>query len=187
MQRKLPGICGILASVIAFVAISLSIHMHPWFSWRGNALSDLGALGVPYNTIFNMGLIITALVSLVFVSGLPEIIKDKISRAGILFFVISIVFLLGIGIFPEGTSLHGSVSVAFYTFATVSLVLIGIGLMWKRSERKYGLFTLLLLGTALFLCFGFSWSAIAIPESIGAGAIGIWSIVFGLRILYERT
>ncbi|RLF94442.1 hypothetical protein DRN45_03380 [Thermococci archaeon] len=186
MQRKFLGICGILAPVIAFIAISLSIYMHPWFSWRENALSDLGALGVTYNTIFNMGLIVTALVSLIFASGLPKITKDKIGRAGNLFFVISIVFLLLIGIFPESTSPHKSVSVAFYTFATVSLVLIGIGLMRKRSERKYGLFTVLLLGTALFLCFGFSWPAIAVPEIIGAGAIGIWSIVFGLRILYGQ-
>jgi hypothetical membrane protein len=52
------GICAIL---VLYGSIFLSISRAPWFSWTENALSDLGNLRYETAPIFNLGLLTTGL------------------------------------------------------------------------------------------------------------------------------
>jgi hypothetical membrane protein len=57
--RGLIRYSGIIAVILAWVVIAVSISVNPWFVFTKNAFSDLGG---PYATdpwIYNYGLIIT--------------------------------------------------------------------------------------------------------------------------------
>lgn len=182
---KIAGLCGILAPIIALVFISISIFLHPWFSWTENALSDLGALGTSYNFVFNLGLIITGITFLLFVTGLPELLNRAISRVGVWILALSALSLTAIGIFPSGTSPHGNATIGFYSFAAIALLLIGGDLTLEHNNRGWGVITLLLVLTGLLAALAFPWSSAAIPETIGALVLSVWGILFGARLLYR--
>ena len=63
---RIAGLCGVLGPVLAFVFISVSVVLHPWVSWVENALSDLGALGVSFSFVYNVGLVVTGFVFVLF-------------------------------------------------------------------------------------------------------------------------
>ena len=39
---KISGLSGILLPVLMIVLLYLALQQSPWFSWTGNAISDLG-------------------------------------------------------------------------------------------------------------------------------------------------
>ena len=187
IPARTAGMCGILGPLIAFGAIAASIHLHPWFSWADNALSDLGALGTSYNTIFNLGLVASGIAGLIFTLGLPRLVSRRAGLVGVAVFGFGMISLILIGVFPSGTSPHGLVSVAFYGLSLLGLVILGVDQLRGRSERAWGAFILSILALALaavkFLSIIPYDLGAAIPEIIGAIAILEFSLVFGARLL----
>ena len=56
-MRRWYELLGVAGSIIAFIAIAVSIHLSPWFLWDSNALSDLGhVFHSDVASIFNLGL-----------------------------------------------------------------------------------------------------------------------------------
>ncbi|MEA1904667.1 MAG: DUF998 domain-containing protein [Candidatus Hadarchaeota archaeon] len=187
ISARTAGLCGILGPLIAFGAIATSIHLHPWFSWADNALSDLGATGTSYNMVFNLGLIAAGIAGLVFMLGLPRLVSRRAGLAGVIILGAGMISLILIGVFPSGTSPHGPVSVSFYALSLVGLVVLGVDQLRERSERAWGAFILSIVGLAL-AAIGFCNTipyelGAAIPEIIGAIAILEFSVVFGARLL----
>jgi len=60
---------AVVAAVVAFGAILTATLVAPWFSWTGNALSDLGHHDRATATVFNGGLMAAGLVGAVFPYG----------------------------------------------------------------------------------------------------------------------
>ncbi len=187
ISARTAGLCGVLGPLIALGAIAASIHLHPWFSWADNALSDLGATGTSYNVVFNLGLIAAGIAGLVFTLGLPRLVSRRAGLAGVAIFGAGMISLILIGVFPSGMSPHGAVSVGFYALSLVGLVVLGVDQLRERSERAWGAFILSILGLALaaiVLCNTIPYNlGAAIPEIIGAIAILEFSVVFGARLL----
>ena len=79
------------------------------------ALSDLGVVGGATSVLFNTGLIISALLTLAFGSGLFKLLQEKPpGKIGVFVFLLDALALLAIGDFPENVKpLHYSASVAF--------------------------------------------------------------------------
>ena len=73
---------GLIALATGLLTIILAISMNPWFSLERNALSDLGALGIPNNYVFNTGLMITSIFMLTYSIYLVSIINNKIGIIG---------------------------------------------------------------------------------------------------------
>ncbi|MHA1505798.1 MAG: DUF998 domain-containing protein [Candidatus Asgardarchaeia archaeon] len=182
--RKL-SIFGILLPIVAFGSIGLAIYTHPWFSFTRNALSDLGAIWVPDNYIFNLGLIATGLMGIPFFFALFYYFDGPIGKLGSIVFFIAILSLISIGLFPEGTSMHYLVSVSFFMLSLVALLMMSISLMMK--SRKLGLFLFfeMLFSAALSLIP--RWPAIAIPETIGSIGICVWVATFSINIIEEKN
>lgn len=62
---------GIFSIVVLYSSIFASIHVSPWFKWTENALSDLGNLSHNSAPIFNLGLLISGLLIILYsVKGL---------------------------------------------------------------------------------------------------------------------
>ncbi len=110
---------GVIAIMIGWVTIIISISLHPWFSLYDNALSDLGAIWVSSNSVFNVGIMMASFFALAYGCNLTLKLKRPLGRVGGAFFCLSSVFLMLVALFPEGTKPHYAVSVAFFPVAHI--------------------------------------------------------------------
>lgn len=182
---KLFGVSGILAPVVGFTMIFLAIRTAPWFSWTGNALSDLGVEGLTA-AVFNGGLVMTAAVMMTFSLSINEVTKgDIVGQAG---FVLSLAvagFLMGIGVFPETAgAIHYYLSVAF--FASLPLCTLVLAAYMARNNMKKLSIISAVAGVISALVWIPHWSAVAIPEALSSLAFGVWSTVFGVWMITRK-
>lgn len=198
MILRLAGTCGILAPIIAFTCIGLSILYSPWFSWTDNWLSDLG--GIPgeksiwasrgiVSILFNFGLIVAGILGICFVIGLrkSDMLDTQLGRVGTVFLFLGACALIGIGIFPETTGvLHTYFSIASFFMVSFSLLFIGPALIGS-SEKALGWFTIILLVIALVSVPLFlipkPWGSNAVAEMFPIAAISIFALIFGIKML----
>jgi len=174
---NLYGKFGIIAPLVGFLVILAAVLSAPWFNWWTNALSDLGVEGLSA-TIFNNGLKLTAFLMVIFSLGIKEIADDdKIGLAGFVLFLLGSMALLGIGVFPEGTSLHYPFSVAFFVIMPISIWVIGY-FMIKGGLGNLGKISIV-LGVAAAIIWIPGWDGVAIPEAISALAYAIWAQMLG--------
>jgi len=184
---KVAGLCGVIGPVIMLTFIFLAISYSPWFSWKENALSDLGVDGIAA-ILFNSSLIVGGLLSLIFAMGLRKIMMGRtLGHIGTLILILASANLCAIGVFPETSgALHFYVSVAFFTWLPISLFFIGAAMMQESSEEKLGLFTVL-VGVVAVTVWMVPWGGgVAIPEMLASLPASVWSIVFGIR-LYKQA
>jgi len=184
--KSIQGVCGILAPAVAFTSIISSILLHPWFSFPHNALSDLGAVGTPYNAIFNLGLVITGVLSLIFMPGLRTLLHGAVGKIGGVVLSAGLLSLILIGVFPEGTFPHWYVSVGFFVFSATGITLIGTDQALTRAARPWGVLVLSLVALALVsvsLIWTIDGIKPAIPETIGAFVFSEFSLIFAARLL----
>lgn len=176
------GFFGVAAPVVSFTMILLAIRTAPWFSWTGNALSDLGVRGFTA-VVFNFGLVMTAAVMMAFSLGIYELTRgDTVGQVGFALTLASALFLIGIGAFPETAGrVHFYFSVAFFVSLPLFLLTLAI-YMIRNGMRSLGLFTAG-AGAAAALVWGPRWIAVAIPEALSALSVGIWSAAFGLWMM----
>ncbi|MBC7090521.1 MAG: DUF998 domain-containing protein [Nitrososphaeria archaeon] len=71
---------GPLALIIAWATIFVSIMVNPWFNLFKGALSDLGALGLGTNYIFNTGLILTGIVFAIYAGFLERVLRNRVCQ-----------------------------------------------------------------------------------------------------------
>ncbi|MFX1561086.1 MAG: DUF998 domain-containing protein, partial [Promethearchaeota archaeon] len=147
-SRKFPGILGIIAPLIAlaaiFIAISLSLS---WFTWDGNALSDLGNYdnGLPAAIVFNVGLVLTGIMLLVFTFLFARAITDLPTKIGMIPFFIALCFLISIGVFSENAGdIHFYVSVGFFASFPIAMWFVGLGFLRFRKLWWFSLVSIIL-------------------------------------------
>lgn len=169
--------------MIGFTLVLSSISMSPWFSWRHNALSDLGVGSS--STLFNLGLILSGLLVLSYALGLYRAGSRRfIIGLGWLLLASSGLSLIGIGIFPEDKGIiHFYFSVAFFTLLASSLLVFGFGMV---LHRRYGsaAFTLS-IGVSAALVWSIPYEGAAIPEAISSILGSTWIIT--MAILHLRS
>ena len=187
LLMRIAGLCGITAPIISISLILLAIHNAPWFSWTGNALSDLGVEGSPA-VLFNTSLIIGGLLTTVFAIGLIQALRIHIlSRVGSMLFLLDAFALFAIGVFPETVGrLHFYVSVAFFTLFPLSLLLIGFAMVLETTQKRWGLLAIIVAVIAVGTWM-FRWPSAAIPEFIASLAASSWSIFSGIKLYKQST
>ena len=185
---RAAGVCGILAPLIAFTCILLAIAYSPEFSWAENALSDLGVQQGVTAVLFNSGLIISGLLTLVFALGLLLFPRGKIlGKIGAFILVLDALALTAIGVFPENVEpTHLYASVTFFVLFPISLFFIGMALL-QMSQIDLGLFTFLAAVVAVLVWAIPHGGGVAIPETLAALSASTWSIVLGFRLLKEDS
>lgn len=185
VSERLSGICGILVPLVALIFIGYCIAIHPWFSFPDNALSDLGAVGTSYNFVYNLGMITTGVIGLIFIAGIGGLV-GRVGLIGAAIFSLGLVSLILVGVFPGGTGPHVSVSIAFFALCALGTFVIGVDQICDRSNRAWGVFLIGIVALGLvsvMLCGTIPHLGAAIPETIGAFAFSEFSIAFGARLL----
>ena len=180
---RIAGICGIFIPVVIFTCLGLSITSAPWFTWTEHALSDLG---IQKNTaaVFNNGLILGGILTLIFSLGLIKILSNK---TGAYFFICSSLALIGIGVFPETIfTLHFLTSASFFIFLTIALLIIGFTTKNNSYERRLGtvalIFAFIAISSSVFL---FYFEGIAISEAFSCFPAFIWCSIVGIDMTHR--
>ena len=185
---KIAGTCGIITPLIAFGCILLAIAYASQFSWTDNALSDLGVMPNPTSVLFNLGLIVSGILAIVFAFGLLIFFNKTVSgRIGAIMFVLDCLALVCIGIFPESAKpMHLYASVAFFAIFPLAMFLMTASFV-HSSKHRMAVFTF-----AIAVFAAVVWAAeflvhyvpgVAIPETLSALAACLWVAVLSFNIL----
>jgi len=189
---RVAGICGLTAPIVAFTCIISAIASYAPFNWVTNALSDLGVQAGVTAPIFNVGLVISGFLFLVFSIGLfRSESKNVIGKIGFFILCLACVSLVCIGIFNESFKpIHFYVSVAFFVFMPVSLLIL-VGSFWHAGHQKLSLFTLaigLAAATPWMLQYSVHYvSNVAIPEFVSGFAGALWTAILSVKTLKEKS
>ncbi len=174
--RGLIRYSGIIAVILAWVVIAVSISVNPWFVFTKNAFSDLGG---PYATdpwIYNYGLIITSVFVDLYSINLLLTSRNKVESFASAFVFVAGLFLALIGIYHAGTRPHVFVSTWFFVQMDMALIALGIGSL-MGGDRGLGLFSLLLGVLAPIPASLIPWPSAATEEAYGIVIIDIWVVV----------
>jgi hypothetical membrane protein len=190
---RIAGLCGIAGPLICLLFTALAIsNSLSWFRWTQNALSDLGAQGtVTAAVLFNSGLIIGGLLSIIFAVGLMQVLRSRVlGFIGTFLLVLADVSLFAIGVFPETAGrIHFYVSVAFFSLLSISMLFIGASLIKDTSEKTLGFVTILsgmfaVMSATPIILVGVK--DVGIHELLAAISGLVWSIILGVK-LYKQS
>jgi len=177
-------------AILSYGSIFLAILNAPWFCWKANALSDLGARENS-NVIFNTGLILSGILLMVYVSYIARDYLEYKALHGIIFLFISGLCLMSIGLFPEQVEeLHFAVSLGFFVSFPIGQLLLSLYLKYSKGYN-----ILLVLGLVsfigAFIVWLFPWSnigvtGVAIPEFLSSLLGVIWLLTLSYIRLREK-
>jgi hypothetical membrane protein len=183
--RRIATLCGVVAPALALLAVVVPTFLTPSFSWTGTSISHMGAAGMPAAVVLNGGLILAGLVGLPFVWRLWVGADHPLENAGTLLFAVSVLGLIGVGVFPLPHPNHGPVAITHFVAYTVGLWVYGTGTALAGRVR-WGLATVWLgighvLAWVLWAVAGLE--GIALPEAAGSVVFAGWLFVTARRFL----
>ena len=182
--RRITGVCGIISQLVGITALLVAISGSPWFSWTEDLISVLGVEGSA-KTLFNSGLILTGIFSLMFAIGLGRcLLSGRLGQLAMVSLILGSIAVFDMGVFPRTFDfMHGASTVAFFVCITVALLLIGVVAI-TASQMAWGLLSI----TAGVLMAAFQ----LVPGPLSGGAIAqllsylpwsLWTIAFGIMLL----
>ncbi len=165
---------GLAAFLGGWVVILAAISRNPWFVFTENAFSDLGNPMANDPWLFNYGMMLNGLLIVVYGFYLVHVSFSKTSSVGGGFMMITGVFLVLIGAFPEGSQNHFFVSVWFFTQGALTVLTWGLALYRDARWSRVGwVFLALSLGGSL-LALIVPWPSIAVVEAYGILIMDVW-------------
>jgi hypothetical membrane protein len=200
VRYPLAGPIAWLSSIQFFVVqvIVASAWKQPSYSWRLNAISDLGATGCgpfddrdvcsPLSGLMNTSLILLGLCMAVGSVLLYQ--QFAKSPVGFSLMAISGLGAVLVGIFPEDTVFWAHVTGQDLAFlcGNVALIVLGLNLDLPRWLRWFSVASGLvaLAGLFLFLSHHRFFLELGGMERVVAYPLTIWLIVFGAHVLWDR-
>jgi hypothetical membrane protein len=199
-RRPLAGAVVWLLSIQFFVVqvVAAFAWKQPPYSWRLNAISDLGAVGCgpfddrlvcsPLHGLMNISFILLGLSMLIGSALLYQ--EFRKSRVGFGMMGISGIGAILVGIFPEDTIFWAHITgqdLAFL-FGNIALIVIGLNLRLPRWLRWYSIASgaAALVGMYLFLSHHRFFLGLGGMERVAAYPQTIWLVVFGLYLIRSR-
>ncbi len=169
--------------LVFFGAVLISIVLNPWFDYRTHALSDLGSIGANQAWIFNLGLILTGILGIIFAIRILIRLPKPMDIFGY-GMLTGAIFYIFVGIFPDNSRFYIIPNkLTFHLFFTLTgslivsifILLYGIYWTWNREWRKKGI-TLLVVGFSLpLLAIFFGPPGLATIELVFTSIILLWS------------
>ena len=184
---------GFFAPLIVLSTIAISILLAPGYDWITKALSDLGNyidyFETPYKLVsailFNGGLIVTGILMMLYTIWFLRWTKDIPTKIGVIPLLISLGFLIGIGVFSENFGyLHYQVSVGFFLTFPFSMWLIGIGWLRFANLRWFSVVSIILPFISVVMWADYMngtsiWQQ-AVPEIVTAFSAIVWLWIINL-------
>lgn len=168
--------CGPLSITVSAVGILAATLLAPWFSWSGNALSDLGAVGAGTAPVFNGTLLLTGVLGVPFALFVLRRRSSRWRRVGTALFAASMPLLTLVGVFALPSPYHGPVAVGFFLLFTLGFLVDGVGAT-VAGDRVDGALSITLAGVHVlgWLVWGIvGLAGVALPEMVGTVTIWVW-------------
>jgi hypothetical membrane protein len=193
LQPDVAAVAGMVGPFYAFMSIMIAIIVSPWFTWTGNALSDLGNLSryptSPVSSlVFNSGLILAGIITIFSVLGLIMNVKKHIGAlVSAVVLLVGTIALICIGLFPENfPPWHFTFSVILFASIALAMLLFGGVFVYYKQTRRLGYFSFATGLTAMspwipYLFFNWSIGA-AIPEIISSITVYVWVLVMCTKL-----
>ncbi len=171
-MRKYLGLIALSLNLLSFFACRLLIT-EPEFYGSNFVLSDFGA-DSRTALIFNLTLILSGVLFLLFLKYLVEDYKIKYTSPALISFVISITCLILIGIFPYTTiyAVHWLSAFEYFLFFAIGSILFGFQIL---SKKRLEAMRSIIIGFMMIIGFIFFWNYSS-PHAIAE----LWSVVMGL-------
>ncbi|AGN00142.1 hypothetical protein L593_00935 [Salinarchaeum sp. Harcht-Bsk1] len=200
-RRGIAIRAGLVAPPIALVGILLATLVDPDFTWLDSALSHTGELPPgrsislsliadrPSFLLFNGSLIVAGLGGLPFAWLLHDDATHPLQRSGAITLTVALVSLAAVGVFHLPHGWHAPSAIVHFLSTMGFLWLYGLGMAQVGDVRRGAVTALLgtiVLATWLLWTFALPDAGIAIPEFVGALALGGWILVEAFRKLEER-
>lgn len=178
--RVLWRFTGLLAVLLGWCTIALSLLRNPWFRVFEHALSDLGGLSATDPWIYSTGLMVTGSMASLYALYLAYTSRSKASVYASSFLFIAGVFLVLIGVFPSGTRPHVFVSTWFFVQTWMAMATSTVDFLIRREKVPgFTLLILTVLGPTLALVI--DWPSVALLEIYGVVIINVYIAVLTAR------
>ncbi|GEM_PF-741490 len=188
---KIGIYAGLLFEPLFFLFLLVAVITNPWFDFTINALSDLGSKTACCPWLFNMGIIVSSMVNLIFSLRILLKFNKPLNLLGYGMILASI-FFMAIGIFTEDTGFYVTQTMNFHNFFTIlgftlgSLTILIYEIYWsiKKEWRYIGIPLLFLSMTIPAIYLSNAYISLALFEMAFAMAILMWSyatVYFYLR------
>ncbi len=188
MLTRVSGVCGIASPLVGLTVISVAVASSPWFSWTENDLSVLGVEGST-TLLFNRGLILAGLLSLIFAIGLRKnLLSSRPGQLGVVSLLLGSVALSAAGIFPRTINLpHDAASIAFFVFIALGLLLVGVAAI-AASKMTRGVLSVIAGAFVIALLKApWPWSGGAIEQFLACIPWSLWTMAVGVRLLMRAS
>lgn len=182
VPESIGGYCGLLAPLVGYVLIIVSILMHDDFTLAGSALSDLGEVGV-----FNIALILSGILFFIFTLSMLSRVETIVGDIGLAGLAFGSIFLVLTGIFPKGTTPHTAIVILFFSFFVAGLFMFSLE-KFLEFEPVWAVLiwsSLVFAGISIGLVSILDPGGIAIYEIIGTLPLVQFSLVYGTRLLTD--
>ncbi len=182
------GICGIASQLTGLATLLVAISSSPWFGWTEDNISVLGVEGSTA-MMFNYGLVLTGVLSLVFAIGLGQsLLSNRPGKFGVVSLILGSLAISAMGVFPRTMDLpHDLASIAFFVFMTLALLLIGVALI-TRSRMRWGLLSLVAgMLMLVFQVVPWPWSGGATLQLLSCLPWLLWTVISGFGLLLKPS
>lgn len=180
-------LAGVTSVVLTNVAILAAVAASPAFRWSESALSNLGqpgtAAATPLTTaLFKGGLILGGALGVAFAVALWANAENLVQKLSVPAFVLAMVSLAGVGVFPQSQPLHAPAAVSFYVLSMVAMALSGAGALLSQKRRP-GAVTLALVAVHVGVWWWWRTGGpifrpgLAVPELAGAVVVTVWVLL----------
>lgn len=174
-QVKLTCYSGLISYVMGVGTIGAAVAVNPWFNVWTDALSDMGRVGLSTAWVFNTGLMTAAIVGMLYVVCLLKVFKGSLAHLAAGVYLVAVGNLFLVGMFPEGTKPHWTVSYEFF-FLMLFTYLLNAPALWLEGLRKHALVNSVLFALGLGGSIVISWPSVATLELYNIALMGAWYI-----------
>jgi hypothetical membrane protein len=175
MEERLYALFGVLGPLLVYLSIAVSLALSPWFSWKTNALSDLGhSVTSSAAPIFNLGLLLAGFFLLLYAATAFK----KHAKYSSYCLLVSAFFVQLLAVVNESYgSLHYAVAVPHFVMLSLTSIVY--------TAEKRSAFAL-----ATFLTVMFSWLiyslnifniGVAVPETVSKLVL-LWIMYSAIKI-----
>jgi len=186
--RRITAVCGIISQLVGFTVLLVAVSSSPWFSWTENHISAFGVEGSA-KTLFNGGLILVGIFSLIFAIGLGWcLLSGRLGQLAVVSLILGSIAVFDMGVFPRTWDfMHGASTIAFFTGITLALLFIGMAAI-AASRTAWGLLsiTAAVLMAAPQLILG-PLSGGAIRQLLAYLPWSLWTITLGVMLMMNPS
>jgi hypothetical membrane protein len=175
VEERRYALFGVFGPLLVYLSIAVSLALSPWFSWKNNALSDLGhSVTSGAASIFNLGLLLAGFFLMLYAATAFK----KHAKYSSYCLLVSAFFVQLLAVVNESySSLHYAVAVPHFLMLSLTSIVYTVE---KRSAFALATFLIVMLSWLLYSLNVFN-IGVAVPETVSKLVL-LWIMYSAIKI-----